>query len=799
MPDLRRWKLAAWIAAGVLALAVLLLAAATAIVWPQLPGLDPILDYHPRQPLEILTRDGQPLAQYGPERRRFVPIAETPKLLQDALLATEDAGFRDHIGISLKGIARATLANLVHARSQGASTITQQVARNFFLSRRKSYVRKFSEILLALKIERALSKDQILELYMNQIYLGQHAYGFEAAALTYYGKPAAQLSIAQTAMLAGLPQNPVYANPFAHADHARARQLWVLRRMHDTGAIDDRQYAAAQAEPAALASRHGPALRGDHLAEMVRRLVVERFGEQAYSDGLKVTTSVLAADQQAAVEALRKGVLDFDRRQPWRGPEDEEDLLDDDLDIERLAAQALREHPDDDELRVAIVLHASPQQVTLQRASGETRHLAGEALRLAQPGLLPGAPEALAVERGAIVRVQRLHPEATTPPEWRIAQWPDTQAALVALDTRTGQLRALVGGFDFAHSQFNHALDAWRQPGSSFKPFLYSAALEQGVMPATIINDAPLEFDATAGGGSHWEPRNSDGQFDGPITLRQALARSKNLVSIRLVQMMGVGTAREWAGRFGFAPDKHPDNLTLALGAGSATPIQMARAYAMLDNGGFAITPRFIERITDARGKVLFEAPPPPPLAEEQRVVPARNAFVVDSLLQEVARSGTAARAQAQLKRPDLYGKTGTTNDAVDAWFAGFQPEVAAVVWMGKDEPQSLGARESGGGLALPIWIDYMRTALRATAVAEISPPAGVQMKDGDWVFDDYADGGEVSSLGVEPGSPPVVVRAARAASAPAASSAEAGASPPGLPASASALAQAAVASSGAR
>ena len=790
----RPWVHAAAIGGGVLGIVITGLAIAGAVVWSQLPDLGPILDYKPSQPLAILTRDGAEIAQFGPERRRFVPIGQTPKLLQDALIATEDASFREHNGISLKGITRAALANLMHSRSQGGSTITQQVAKNFFLTRKKSYVRKFSEVLLAMKIERALSKERILELYMNQIYLGQRAYGFEAAAMTYYGKPSAQLSVAQTAMLAGLPQNPSYANPITHPERARARQLWVLQRMHETGVIDDAQWEAAKAEaPQAGLKRTGSAtstaklatgagtVRGDYLAEMVRRLVVERFGEKAYSEGLRVTTSVLAADQEAATEALRKGILDFDRRQAWRGPEDNEELPETDADIEQAAAAALKEHPDDEDLRVAIVLHASPQQLHLQLASGEQLKLAGDAIKLGQPGLKANAAEALAIERGAIVRVLHLPPDANgRDAGWRLAQWPDTESALVAIDTHTGQLRALVGGFDFTHSQFNHATDAWRQPGSSFKPFLYSAALEAGVMPSTLINDAPLEFEAS-GGNPAWSPKNSDGQFDGPITLRQALARSKNLVSVRLVQMMGIENARDWAAQFGFDKAKQPDNLTLALGAGSTTPIQLATAYAAIANGGYRIAPRFIEKITDAQGKVLFEAPPPPALDEAARVVPARNAFIVASLLQEVARSGTAAKAQGQLKRPDIYGKTGTTNDAVDAWFAGFQPGVAAVVWMGKDQPASLGARESGGGLSLPIWIDYMRTALKTTPVAEIAPVPGLVQRKGDWMFDDFAEGGEVVSVGVEPAEAGGgVLRSAKAASAASgAEGGEAGASAP--------------------
>jgi penicillin-binding protein 1A len=772
------WLLGAWIAGGLVAVFALLLLIAVIVVWPQLPDLGAVEHYQPRQPLLILTRDGAELGEFGPERRQFVPIAQVPKLLQDAVIATEDADFRNHPGISVKGIARAFFANLAHRRAQGGSTLTQQVARDFFLTKRKSYARKFSEALLALKMERALSKDQILELYMNQLYLGQHAYGFEAASQTYFGKPTAALDLAEVAMLAGLPQNPYYANPFAHLDRAVARQHVVLQRMRETGVITDAQYAAAKAEKIVLAPRTGKRVAGDWISEMVRQQVVERYGEQSYSQGLKVTTSIVAADQQAAVAAVRKGLLDFDRRQPWRGPEDNEDLPEDDTDIERAAAQALKDHADDDDLRVGIVIHASPKAVDVQLAGGERLTLAGDSLKLIQSALKANAPADKAVERGAILRLARASSgpgSAAGAGAWQVAQWPDTEAALVSMDTHTGRLLALVGGFDFEHSQFNHVTSAWRQPGSSFKPMLYSAALEQGVMPITIVNDAPLQFDEAAGGGAHWQPKNSDGQFDGPITLRQALARSKNLVSIRLLQTIGVEPARDWVARFGLDRDKQPANLTLALGSGSVTPAQMVTAYAAFANGGYRVTPRFIEKITDAQGKVLFEAPPVPPLDESMRVIPERNAFVISQLLQEVARSGTAAKAQAQLKRPDIHGKTGTTNDAVDAWFAGFQPSIATVVWMGHDAPASLGARESGGGLALPVWIDYMRQALHDVPVTEIAPPAGVSQMQGDWVYDEYLDGGWIQSIGLderpvdvdpaEGDAPPPVVKVPRAAS----------------------------------
>ncbi|MET0382579.1 MAG: PBP1A family penicillin-binding protein [Burkholderiaceae bacterium] len=756
------WITAGWIAGLVFAATIAALAVAAVVVGAQLPELDEITHYQPRQPLEILTRDGVELAQFGPERRRFVAVNDFPKILQDALISTEDAGFRSHNGVSVKGIARAFFANLVHHRREGASTITQQVARNFFLSRKQSYSRKFAEALLAMKIERTLTKDQILELYMNQIYLGQHAYGFEAASLTYFGKPSQQLTIAEAAMLAGLPKNPRGADPVEHPAAARARQQIVLLRMRETGAITDGQYEAAKSQPLKIVGRWTPPVSAEYLAEMVRQTVVQRFGEAAYSQGLKVTTSLVAADQEAAHAAVRRGVIDFDRRQPYRGPEDNEDLPPEDDDLAAAAAAALHDHPDDDDLRVAIVAHAGPSQVVAILAGGETLRLSGDALRGVQAALKAGAPADLAIARGAVIRVVDTANGAGRKPSWRITQWPDVESALVSVDTNTGQVRALVGGFDFSHSQFNHVTSAWRQPGSSFKPFIYSAALERGLQPQSLINDAPIDVDEPAG-GRHWDPKDDDDHFDGPMTMRDALAKSKNLVSIRIVQMLGIGAVRDWAGHFGFAPDKHPDNLTIALGAGSVTPMQMVRAYSAFANGGFDVAPRYIEKITDAQGKVLFQAPALPEApGEPQRIIPARNAFVMASLLNEVARAGTGAKAQAALRRSDIYGKTGTTNDAVDTWFAGFQPKIATVVWMGRDDNTSLGAREFGATLALPIWIDYMRAAVKPLPVAALPTPPGVQEAGGDWLYDEFAAGGYIAQLGMDPGNPPSIAYAPR-------------------------------------
>lgn len=721
----------------------------------ELPPLDRITNYQPKQPLQVLTADGVEIAQFGTERRQYTPLAQIPRRFQDALLAVEDGRFRSHSGIDPQGMARAVLSMLAGGRKQGASTITQQLVRTMLLTQQFTPERKAKEILLALKVEQALSKDRILEIYLNEIFLGQRAYGFAAAAQTYFGKPLDKLSWAETAMLVGLPQNPHYANPVVNPGRATQRQRLVLQRLHETGLINANELAAARAEKLAVRSRLDMPLLAGHAAEMARRVVVERFGTEAYTTGLRVVTSLRAADQKAAVAAVQRGILAHDRKGPWRGPEDVETLpAANDPGLEAAAAQALKNHRDDEILRLGIVLQASPISVSVQLATGEAVTLRGEALRWARPALAAKARAPLVLKRGAIVRLLRQGAG------WTLSQWPQVQAALVSLDPATGRIRALVGGFDFSQQPFNHVTQAWRQPGSSFKPFVYSAALESGVMPATLIDDLPWVADSA--GGKTWAPQNSDGRFDGPITLREGLVRSKNLVSVRLAQHVGVGTARDWAARFGIDPQRQPDNLTLALGSGSVSPLQMAQAYGVFANGGWRVPPVLVERISDAQGKVLYEAPPAAPLDEGSRAVPARNVFVVNSLLADVTRVGTAASAQARLKRPDLYGKTGTTNDAVDAWFAGFQPRLVAVVWMGYSESaRSLGDRESGSSLALPIWIDYMAVALSAVPVQPLEPPAGVQRLDGDWVYDDWLGGGRLAHLRAD--GPPLFTPAAMA------------------------------------
>ncbi|HVK33290.1 MAG TPA: PBP1A family penicillin-binding protein [Burkholderiaceae bacterium] len=707
-----------------------------------LPPLDRALHYQPKQPLSVFTADGVEIAAFGAERRQFVPIAQVPKLLQDAVIAVEDARFREHGGIDPKGMARAAIAMLTGGRRQGASTITQQVARTFFLEQRFTAERKTREILIALELEKKLSKDQILELYFNEIFLGQRAYGFAAAAQAYFGKPLAQLTIAETAMLAGLPQNPHYANPIANFERATQRQRIVLERMRLTGVISDAQHAAARAEKLTIRAPGQGVLHAGHVAEMARAVVVERFGQNAYTSGIRVTTSLRAADQRAAWAALRHGVLAHDRKGPWRGVEGVESLpAGDGAELEAAAARALKDHRDDEMLRVAIVLSASARELRAQLASGERVTLSGEGLKWAQAGLSPRARAPLAIKRGAVVRVLR----QDNGKGWAIAQWPQAEGAFVALDPASGRVRALVGAFDFNRQPFNHVTQAWRQPGSAIKPLLYSAALEQGVMPSTVVDDAPY----TAANG--WAPANSDGQFLGPLALRDALAKSRNLVSVRVLQATGVGAARDWLARYGLDAARQPDNLTLALGTGSVTPLQMAQAYGVLANGGWLLPPVLIERITDAQGKVLFEAPPAPALTEPTRAIPARNAYLDATMLNEVTRTGTAARAQAVLKRNDLYGKTGTTDNAVDAWFAGFQPSLVAVAWMGYGEPKSLGERESGGGLALPIWIEFMAQALKDVPVPAVpAPPAGLVREGDEWLYDELAVTGHVTRIGAD-------------------------------------------------
>lgn len=739
-------KAAAWIV-GLTAAAVLsgamLVAVALAVAYPNLPPISGLVDYRPKLPMRIYSADGMLLGEYGEERRNFTPISEIPKVMQDAVLAIEDARFYTHGGVDYLGVIRAGLANFGEARSQGASTITMQVARNFYLSTEKTFTRKIYEILLALKIEGMLSKERILEIYMNQIYLGQRAYGFAAASEIYFGKPLKEITVGEAAMLAGLPKAPSAYNPIANPKRAKQRQRYIVERMLENGFITQEQHDAALAEDLRYRPSQDVPAHAEYVAEAARQLVFSQYGEEAYTRGLDVQVSVRVDDQRNAYRALRKGIMNYERRQVYRGPEAYIDLPSDSAEVDARVAEALVDHPDNDELRAGVVTEASPRKVVAILQDGETATITGKGLEPATSGLSEKANPQTRVRRGAVIRLVQ-----DTKGDWTITQLPQVEGAFVAMDPRNGAIRAMVGGFDFAKNKFNRVTQAWRQPGSSFKPFIYSAALEKGFGPATVVNDAPLFFDAGVTGSQPWEPHNYDGTFDGPMSLRRALAKSKNMVSIRVLQSIGTGYAQQWITRFGFDADKHPAYLPMALGAGSVTPMQMAGAYSVFANGGYRVNPYLITRVTDHRGHIIAE-PKPPELNESMRTIDARNAFIMDSMLQEVARTGTAARAQAALKRPDIYGKTGTTNDSLDAWFAGFQHTLVAVAWIGYDNPRKLGDRETGGGLALPVWVDYMQTALKGVPVEEPPVPPGVVNIGGEWYYDEYAHGTGVASVGM--------------------------------------------------
>jgi penicillin-binding protein 1A len=485
-------------------------------------------------------------------------------------------------------------------------------------------------------------------------------------------------------------------------------------------------------------------IHGEYIAETVRQLVYAQYGQETYTRGLNVTTTVKASDQEAAYHALRRGIMDFERRQVYRGPERFVDLPGGNIGVEEAVDDALEDHPDNGDVMSAVVLDANAKKITAMRR-GETIEIVGDGLNPARSGLADKAAPNIRIRRGAIIRVVK-----TAKGLWEITQLPEVEGAFVALDPRNGALRAMVGGFDYGKNKFNHVTQAWRQPGSSFKPFVYSASLEKGFTGATVINDSALFFSSGVTGGQAWEPKNYDGKFDGPMSLRTGLAKSKNMVSIRIINAIGPKFAQEWVTRFGFEEEKHPAYLTMALGAGSVTPMQMATAYSVFANGGYRVNPWVITRISEQKGRVLLEVKPPV-TDENMRAIDERNAFVMSTLLQEITRSGTAAKAQGTLKRPDLYGKTGTTNDSMDAWFAGFQPTLTAVTWIGYDTPRKMGSNETGGGLSLPVWISFMEHALKNVPVSEIAPPAEGLLKVGnEWVYDDVARAGGVRSLGMD-------------------------------------------------
>lgn len=716
----------AWIAVTVALLAVIATAAGLALIRhlsADLPSVSALRELQLSEPMRVFTAEGALMAEFGSERRSRIAYEDIPPILIQAFLAAEDERFMSHSGVDVFGLIRAALMLArTGEKAQGGSTITMQLARNVFLTSEKTYTRKLREILLARKIETELSKGEILELYLNKIFLGERSYGVAAAAQVYFNRTPAELSLAEAAVLAGLPKAPSRDNPIANPERAKDRRGYVLRRMLASGFIDRATFEAATAEPL-IVTPYRPAVEVDahYAAEMARAEMIGLFGEGAYTQGLRVYTTVVRDEQAAAVSAVRKALLEYEERHGWRGPEARiaaEDIGDS---VKRVAA--FNPLPHLPGLDLVVVTAVTADGIEWLTREGEAGGVSAEGLRWAR---LAG-DRTLAV--GDVIRVRRVG-EA-----WRLAQMPLAQSAFVALDPRSGAIVSLVGGYDFFASKFNRAAQGQRQAGSSFKPFLYAAAMEAGYSPATVMLDAPVVFDDPLLEAA-WRPRNFSGKFYGPTRLREALVHSRNLVTIRLLQAVGLNQARAYAARFGLPIERQPKDLTMALGSAIFTPLELAQAYAVLANGGHRVSPFLIDRVEAADGRVLLQPPhlivcdscaPPLPahLQLAELAIDPTTAWLVTDMLRDVTRRGTAARVR-ELGRSDLAGKTGTTNDETDAWFCGYNDSRVGVSWVGHDQPQSLGRGEVGGRAALPIWMDYMRVALRDQPERAAPPPAGV-------------------------------------------------------------------------
>jgi penicillin-binding protein 1A len=783
---LLRWALI--LAFSGLLLAVVAVGVAYWLIAPRLPSVTVLKDYHMQVPLRVLSADGKLIASFGETRRIPVDIAEVPDRLKHAVLSAEDADFYHHPGVDWHGIARAGWHVIVTGgdKGPGGSTITQQVARNFFLSPEKLYSRKLTEIFIALRIEHELSKDQILELYLNKMFLGHRAYGVAAAAEYYYGKTLDQLTVAECAMLASTFQLPSAVNPINSPKRGTARRNWVLGEMLRHDYITKPVYEQAIAEPSRAYPHEQPIeVDAPYLAEMVRRQVLDRLGNDALTEGYVVRTTVQGDRQQTAVEAVRKGLIAYDHRHGWRGPEAHQDLAANasEADYDRL----LSNYGSISGMQPGLVTASDAEQATLYLPSHENVILDLAAMSWARPHInddrIGAAPTRVdsVLKRGDIIRLAR-----DDKGEWQLAQIPAAQAGLTSINPEDGSIQALVGGFNFARSKFNRAVMAARQPGSSFKPYLYSAAFERGFTPASIINDAPLALPDPSRPNGIWTPSNDDGKFAGPMRLREALVQSKNLVSVRLLDAVGVRFVREYATRFGFSLDAIPANLSMALGTASVSPMSMARGYAVFANGGYLVTPYFIHEIDDRDGKPVYVAnparacrncqerlldtsPPGLPPAEMNKtpansvasaatapaassrvdgvgeallpadvhdesthppvlaphVIGPRNDYLITSLMKDVILRGTGSAARA-LDRADLAGKTGSTNDHRDAWFVGFNTDLSTAVWVGFDDYSSLGRGEFGAKAALPIWMEYMGAALKGMPLSTLPMPPGI-------------------------------------------------------------------------
>ncbi|PSJ80972.1 penicillin-binding protein 1A [Neisseria iguanae] len=712
---------------GLVLFGIGLISIAILVTYPKLPSLDTLQHYQPKMPLTVYSSDGRVIGLYGEERREFTKIEDFPKVLKDAVVAAEDKRFYKHWGVDVIGVARAIVGNVVAGGVQsGASTITQQVAKNFYLSSERTFTRKFNEALLAYKIEQSLSKDQILELYFNQIYLGQRAYGFTSAAQIYFNKSVKDLSLAEAAMLAGLPKAPSAYNPIVNPERAKIRQAYILNNMLEEGMITMQQRDKALKEELHyerfVQKIDQSAL---YVAEMVRQELYEKYGEEAYTQGFKVYTTVSTNHQKAATAALRRALRNFDRGSSYRGAESFIDLSKVD-DVEDAVSQYLSTLYTVDGMVPAVVLEAAKRSIQIQLPSGRKVTLNSGALGFAARAVGNKKMGDDRIRRGSIIRVKG------SGDSWHVVQEPLLQGALVSLDAKTGAVRALVGGYDYHSKTFNRATQAMRQPGSTFKPFVYSAALAKGMTASTQINDAPISLPGKGPNGTVWTPKNSDGRYSGYITLRQALTASKNMVSIRILMSIGVNYAQQYIQRFGFRPSEIPPTLSMALGTGETTPLRMAEGYTVFANGGYRVSAHVIDKIYDGQGRLRAQMQPLVAGENAPQVIDPRNAYIMYKIMQDVVRSGTARSANA-LGRSDIAGKTGTTNDNKDAWFIGFNPSVVTAVYIGFDKPKSMGKAGYGGTIAVPVWVEYMRFALKGMKVVGMKVPEGTVTKDGEY------------------------------------------------------------------
>ena len=694
------------------------------LIYPTLPDVNHLQKYRPKQPLQIFSQDGLLIAEFGEERRDYTLIKHVPQRMINAVLAIEDRRFFEHPGIDIIGVLRAALKNISGQGHEGASTITMQVARNFFLSSEKTFKRKINEILLAIKIERSLKKEDILELYINQIYLGQRSFGFSAAAHTYFNKNLNELNLAESALLAGLPKAPSRYNPLVNPELAIQRQHAVLGSMKRHGYIDNATYVIALDEPIDLRNSISKReLKADYVAEMVRQELYKEFGDGIYTSGLKVYTTIKKKNQLHANKAIQNNFINYMIRNGLNPPESFVNIDSKDYpnikERDKYLLQQLRLIPTYGEFMPGIILSAQPLQVNALLKNGKKISIYKRGLKLLQKDFKIEEEGERFIKPGVIMRFVKNRGV------WHVTQLPEVESSLVSMDPQSGAILALVGGFDFYRNKYNNITQAQRQPGSIFKPFIYSAALEKGINAATLVNDGYLYVTAKElNSNENWEPQNYNEKFSGPIRLRQGLAKSKNLVAIRVLKHIGPDYAQDYISRFGFNPKKHPPYLSMALGVGEVTAMEMVTAYSVFANGGYLKKPYFIEKIIDTKGrKVKLSAALMN--AEVPRIIDPRNAFVMTDMLKEVINSGTAKRAK-KLKRSDIAGKTGTTNNLIDAWFAGYNPDIVTVTWMGYPQPKPLGKKETGSRAALPIWIDYMESILNDYPIKMLVEPEGI-------------------------------------------------------------------------